>query len=208
MSSIDIGMWQAEQYAPVMAAQATSSMADMWFGMALGGAAQSAIGAYFAAESQKYMAKSQALDMQFAKSMADINARAAESEANAIEEAGRRDAGNIAAQYGQAKQSFIAQQGASGVTMEGSNAEVAASLELAKEQDVLTTTANATRAAASRRAEGVDYQNRGRMAGVSAENLRGTASSIRPAAQAGATLLGSASQVAPHWLYRNRRSRY
>lgn len=179
--------------------------ADFSFTLGAGAAAQSAIGAYYAAESQKYVSKSQALDMDFARTMSNINARSAEQEANAILDAGQREAGRVAGEYEQAKQGFVAQQGASGLTMEGSNAEVAASIELAKQQDVDTISANSIRAAAARRAEATDQRNRGRIAGVSAQNLRGTADSISPAAQAGATLLGQASVVAPQWLYRRGR---
>ncbi len=66
--------------------------------------------------------------------------------------------------------------------------------------------ANAVRAANTARMRAVDYQNQGRMAGVSAKNARATAKAISPWATAGSSLVGSAGTVARQWAVDERSS--
>lgn len=164
-----------------------------------------ALGNYYSTKSQQHELKSRALDAEFAASMANLNARAAEDDAQAEIEAGQDEKARLTAQYGQAKSDARASAAARGVGG-ASVAEQLASIELAKEVDSLTITRNSVRAANRRRAEAVNYRNQGALGRVSANNLRGTAGSLSPYANAGAGLLSGAGQLASNWAPRYRSS--
>lgn len=169
----------------------------------LGGSLMSAVGGYYAAESQKSQLKSQALSLEHEASMSRLNARMAENDAQAIEEAGREEAGQVALRYAQEKGAYRASVGASGIVAGfGSTAEVAASIDLAAEVDALTINRNAVRAAGARRVAATDLRNRGAMAEISAGNVRATAGSIRPRAALAGSLLSSSGMLASQWTRR------
>jgi hypothetical protein len=165
-----------------------------------------AVGSYYAVKSQKEELRSRALDAEFAAGVANINARAAEQDAQAELEAGRDEQARVTAQYGQTRADAIAAAAARGV--EGASVqEQLASIELAKQTDSLTITRNSVRAANRRRAEAVNERNAGLLGRVSARNIRGSASSLNPALAAGSSLLAGASGIASQWTPRYR-SRY
>lgn len=207
MTGFGFGIPQAK-VPPAAAPSSTMATGDFLstFGTFLGfaGMVNAAIGAYAEAESAKYQARSQAMDLELQASMSQINARAAEQDANAILDAARKESGALSAEYGQIREQNLLTQATSGVTGEGSAAEVQASIELARQQDTMQIDANAVRAAAARRAEATNQRNAALMGGVSARNLRGTAASISPAMAATTSILGSATLVAPRWIYRGR----
>lgn len=171
----------------------------------LAGMAQAAIGAFAQAENQQHIAKSQALSLEFERSMSAINARNAEIEADSIMEAGEQEIANVTAQYGQAKAANKASTAAAGIKGTGSAAETQASIEYAKRVDAYTINVNRVRQAEAAKMRGVDASNRGLVAGVSAQNLRGYANSIQPGVAAVGSLIGSAGQVANYWAYTRRR---
>lgn len=149
--------------------------------LGIGGAAMSAIGAFYQAHAARYQTKAQALDLEFQGTIADINARAAEREAHEIQRAGQREAGRSSLRFGQLRGEVTARQGASGTTIGvGSNQQVLDSIDFAKELDSFIITTNALRAAQARRAGAVGLRNQGTLARVSAGNLRRSARSIRP----------------------------
>lgn len=195
--------------------------------MQIAGMATSAIGSYYGAKIQqsqlraqsdtlRYQSQSQAMSLQFQKDMATLNADLAESDAQQILLAGEREAGKISRAYGRAKSSNRASMAARGVQLgEGSTAEVDASIELAKQVDMLTINANRTRAAAAARMQRTNYMNQALMSGVSASNvatmgeisasnLASSASSISPFGQAFSSLLGNAGAVANTWYRDNQ----
>lgn len=177
--------------------------------LAISGVVQSAIGSYYTARAQQYELKSQASSLEFQQSMAAQNRRAAENDAQAELQAGQHEAALTGLRYGQVKAGARATQGARGVEAGfGSAAEELASIELAKEVDMFTINANATRAANAHRMRAVGFENQGRMAGVSAANARSAAGRISPGVSAGTSLLGNAGGVAREWAWWNRGSKW
>lgn len=153
------------------------------------GGIQSAFGSYFSTQSTKSSLKFQA-------DMAEINARMAEDAAQSIMLAGEREAGMVSAKYGQAKASAKVSQASRGIQGGvGSAAEEIASIDLAKETDMLTINANTVRQAWAARTQATN-------ATTQALISRGTASGLSPFVGAYSTLLSSASGVANSW-YQN-----
>lgn len=160
------------------------------------GALSGAVGSFFAAQSAKDDAKSQAIDQDHAGKMSDINARIAQADAAAILEAGREEADLASLEYAQASATERTQQATSGfVGGQGSGAEVLASIELAKRIELRTINKNTVRAATQRRLQGIDESNRGTAARASAQNLRRAAGAIQPGAAAATSLLNSGSSL-------------
>lgn len=169
--------------------------------MAVAGVAMSAIGSYYSAVSQRYAARSQALDLEFQGTMADLNARAAELEAQGLLEAGQLEKARVTQQYGALGSAVRVRQAAAGLQAGvGSAAEVQVSIEAAKEIDALTIERNAVRAAGVSRMRAVDFRNRALLARTSARSVRQMAGTISPGLAAFTSLLGGAGQVAPMFL--------
>lgn len=161
------------------------------------GAGMNAIGSFYAAKSQKYSLRSQAMESDFAQGMANMSARAAESQSQSILAAAQQQKGRYTLQAGATKAAAKSSLAARGIQAGvGSAAEEVASIDLAKEMDLLTIDQNVAQAVAGARMQRVNYQNQAMMAGVSASNIRATAKGIRPWMSAATSLLGSSSQVA------------
>jgi hypothetical protein len=71
--------------------------------LAIAGMASSAIGAYYSAKTQQYQLNSQALTMDFQKSMSELNAKNAEFTAQTILESGQRQIGAATMRAGNVK---------------------------------------------------------------------------------------------------------
>lgn len=182
-----------------------SALAGIGLATSIAGAVSSTIGSYYDALSKKRGLQSQALNEEFAASIADINARAAESDANAILQAGRTSIGQMGLRYAQERASQRASAAGRGVALdEGSTAELGATLEYARESDAYTMSANAIRAANAQRARGVGLRNQAMLGRVSASNMRRMASSIRPWVSAATSFIGGASTVSRDWLQSQR----
>lgn len=152
----------------------------------VGGLAQSVFGNYFSAKAQQSQLRAQAM-------VADTNARLAELGAQSALAQGNQQAAAASAKYGQVKSAQRAAMAANGIDLGvGSAAEVQASTDLAKEQDMNTIAANATRSAWGYREQATDYTNQAAMA-------RAGAASINPSQAAFSTLLSGAGKVASHW---------
>jgi hypothetical protein len=185
----------------------TKDVADFGMALSIGGYLNQAVGAYYSAKAQQYALKSQALDLEFQQTMAAINARSAELDAQLELEAGRRDVGRVGLQYGQVKGAERARQAAGGTQAGvGSAAEVQASIETAKELDQITISANAVRAANAARTRATGYESVARMAGVNAANARTAGRNIQPWAGFGSSLLAGAGGVAREWVANERQS--
>jgi hypothetical protein len=193
----------------------------------IAGMASQAIGSYYNAKIQqsqlraqsdtlRYQSRSQSMSLQFQKDMATLNAELSEADAQQILLSGEREAGKVSRAYGRAKSSNRASMAARGVQLgEGSTAEVDASIELAKQVDMLTINANRVRAAEAARMQRINYANQAMMSGVSASNvatmgelsaanLASSADSISPFGQAFSSLLGNAGNVANTWYRDNQ----
>lgn len=168
--------------------------------MMAAGAVNSAIGAYYAAESAKYQLKSQSLTMQYQKDIADINMGIAEQNAQQALLAGQRQAGTLSMQYGQKKSSARASMAARGVTLgQGSAQEIIATTDLMKETDMLTINANAVRAAESARMQKASYAGESLMSGTASSIYAGQAGTINSGANAVSSIVSSGSSVASSW---------
>lgn len=173
--------------------------------LAIAGAVQGAIGTYYQAQTQKYQLESQKLSMEYQSSISQINARQAEFQANNILLAGERAIGQLTLKYGKALGSSRASMASRGVVLnEGSAAELEASHELTKQNDILTINANSVRQAEEARIRGVNYANQGAMQAVSANNLGISASSISPFTAASTSLLGGATSIAGSFVTNKR----
>lgn len=168
------------------------------------GAILQMVSSYYQAAAQKGALRSAAMSAEFDASIASINARAAEREANSIMLAGQQQQAIVSARYGQQRGSFIAQTGARGVRQTGSAAEIRASIQAAKELDLLALRQGTAAAAESSRSRAVDQQNRALLARTSAGNIRRTAGSIKPWESVLSSLVGSSGTLAQSWRYQER----
>jgi hypothetical protein len=78
-------------------------------------------------------------------------------------------------------------------------------MELAKMEDLATLRQNVASAASRAQAGAVDQRNRSLLAGVSAQNLRRTAGTIKPWENVLTSLVGSSGSLAQSWRYQERR---
>lgn len=161
-------------------------MADAAMALQIGGVASQTFGSYFGAATQKANLYGQA-------NTADANARMAELGAQDELARGQHQIGKLSLQAGQIKSSQRAAMAANGVDLGvGNAAEVQASGDLIKEQDIQTAQLNAIKSAWGYRAQKANYENE-------AFAARASAKGISPLLQAGTTLIGGASQVASNW---------
>ena len=168
------------------------------FGMTMqvGGMITQSIGAYYAAKMAQHEARSKASSMRFKAEMAGINASIARDNAASIRAAGHHAKATVTMRAGMEMAKNLARQGARGITIGvGSAAETMASEELIKDIDAFTIDSNAMRQAQAQEMQEVNIRNQGLLAGVSAQNLEGMASSISPSGSAFTSLIGGASRV-------------
>lgn len=164
--------------------------------LSIGGAVTSAIGSYYAAESQKMQLKSQASAADFASRMAEMNARRAELDAQNILAAGQKEIAMRTQQMTQAQATVTASTAGRGIVGGvGSAAEVQQSMELAKKVDTLTIRSNTLRQAQAARTAAVNERNQALLGRVSAQNLRASAGTIKPWVGASGQLMGASGQL-------------
>jgi len=164
--------------------------------MQVGGMITQSIGAYYEAKMAQHEARSKASSMRFKAEMAGINASIARDNAVSIRAAGHHAKATVTMRAGMEMAKNLARQGARGITMGvGSAAETMASEELIKDIDAFTIDSNAMRQAQAQEMQEVNIRNQGLLAGVSAQNLEGTASSISPGTSSAISLIGGASRV-------------
>ena len=169
------------------------------------GAVNSAIGAYYSAESQKNQLKMQAQNQRFQADMARINARGAAFNAAQITQAGQQQSGQYTMRAGQARAGAVASMAGRGIRGGvGSAGEVLGSMDLIKEIDRLTINANTVRQAEAARTQATNYATQATMSQLSAQNLSSTAGTIYPGLSVSTSLLGSAADIGTTWA-RNRR---
>lgn len=176
---------------------------------AAAGLVTAAIGAYASSNAQKHQLRSQASSLDYQQQMSQLNARAAENDAQEILRAGNQQIGLVGMRYAQEKASIRASTAGRGVVLgEGNAAEVQASISLARDIDIMTLRTQTVREATNARLRGVNARAQGAAAGASAANMRATASSINPALQAHTTLIGGIPAAANYFApYDSRRRR-
>ena len=173
--------------------------------MAIFGAANSAIGTFYQAKSAQNQLKSQALNQQFQSEMSAINAKSAEFGAQQSLLSSERQIGRYTMAAGQAKSSAKASMAARGIQGGvGSAAEVVGSMDLIKEIDRMTMSANSVRQAEAIRNQAMNYRNQSVMSGLSADNLNTTAGTISPGFGMSTSLLTSAADIGQNWARNNR----
>lgn len=150
------------------------------------GAASSAVGAYYGAQSQK-----QSLELQ--GNLADINARMSESTAQQTLLTGQREEQKSRIATANLKSTQRASLAANGVDLgEGSAAQILTSTDVLGEIDANTVQANAVRSAWGYRTQAVNQSNQTLLS-------RASADAINPGQSAVTSLLGSAGSVASSW---------
>lgn len=169
------------------------------------GAIQSAVGSYYQAKAAQYQFKSQALTMDFQKSMSEINARQAEFMAQQIIDVSGKEISMLKMRAGKIKGAARASMAARGIKLGvGSTAEVIATSDLVAEMDALTIYANAIKSSEAARTQSVNYMNQAMMQNVSAQNLRATADSISPLSAAMTSFSSSANTLTTSWFLKNK----
>lgn len=167
------------------------TMATASMGAQGAGAAMSAVGSYFGARSQQVALRG-AADIQ------DINAGQTELSAQQELARGNAQVAQVTRRAGQIKGSQRAAMAKNGVDLgDGNAAEVLASTDIMKEEDVNTITANAVRAAWGERMVATNQKN-------DAAAKRAGANSISPGMAAFTSLIGSSSQIASSWYSMNK----
>ena len=160
------------------------------------GVVGSVIGAYSAAQTEKYKTKSLALSLQHKKDMALFNQRMKESQAQHIGRAYNKKIMMLGLKQGAAKSAgvvSIASRG--GVRGVGSNRDVMVSNDILAEIDKNTMNSNKVRAVENKRLEGVGLGIQGSMYGMSASNMFSTASQINPFMNMTSSLLTGTSSL-------------
>ncbi len=185
------------------------SLGAMGLFMSAAGGVSSAVGNYFGAQAMQYQAKSQAVNMQYQSTLATINARQSEYQAESDIHAGQSRIANYTMQAGQQTASTSAAMAARGIRAGiGSSADVTASQNLVKDLNVYNINSNAVQMAAASRVQGTNYSNQANMDRVSAANAMRTANSISPGLAMTGSLLTNASTVANQWNTNQRMMMY
>ena len=154
------------------------------------------IGDYSKANTERYRAKSAALNFEHQRDMAQLNKRMLESQAQHIGRAYNKQIAIRTMKAGRDISSTKASFAARGIQMGvGSTANVFASAELLKEIDRLTMNTNKVKAMNTKRAQAVNMGIRGDMLGMSADNLFSTASTISPFMNMTSTFLTGAGSI-------------
>lgn len=144
------------------------------------------MGSYYSATSQKSSLNLQA-------SLADINARTAESTAQSALLAGERQEQNVRLKTAQLKSKQSVALAANGVDLgAGSAVRTLTDTDTMGDIDANTVKANAVRAAWGYRSQATNYEN-------SAIQARSAAGAVSPMMAGATSLLGGATQVASSW---------
>ena len=154
------------------------------------------IGDYSKANTERYRAKSTALNYEHQRDMAQLNKRMLESQAQHIGRAYNKQFAIRTMKAGRDISSTKASFAARGIQMGvGSTANVFASAEILKEIDRLTMNTNKVKAMNTKRAQAVNMGIRSEMYGMSADNLFSTASTISPFMNMTSTFLTGAGSI-------------
>tara|TARA_Y100001938_G_scaffold63820_1_gene88794 strand:+ start:2383 stop:2964 length:582 start_codon:yes stop_codon:yes gene_type:complete len=156
----------------------------------------SVIGAYSAAQTEKYKTKSLALSLQHKKDMSLFNQRMKESQAQHISRAFNTKQMMLGLKQGAAKSAgvvSIASRG--GVRGVGSNLNVMVGNDILAAIDRNTMNSNKVRAVENKRLEGVGLGIQGSMYGMSASNMFSTASQINPFMNMTSSLLTGTANI-------------
>lgn len=157
----------------------------------------STLGAYYQADALKGRSKSMALAAEFQETLANINARAAEFDAQQLISDSQRAAGRSDLQYRAFAAAARTRQAAAGIQAGvGSAGEVQASIELSRQTDRVSITQNGLRAASAARLRGVGSLNAATAAAASAANFRIGGRSISPVLAGFSSLLQGSGSVA------------
>lgn len=187
---------------PSMANTARTGMAARNTGLMMSvlGGINSAIGSFYAAQTQQYQERSQASSLTFQSDMASLNASRAETTAQSIQEAGKNQIASYTTAAGEQKAGATASMAARGIALGvGSAADVSASQDVQKSLNMLAINSNTTRQAWAARQQGTNYSNQALIDRTSAVNFNRSASSISPMGSAMNSLLRSATKVAGNW---------
>ena len=189
------GQSQSSSGAPPMpAGGGTASMFGM--GLAMAGAAMSAIGSYYDAVAKQGELQSQELAAEFQASMSVLNQRSAEREAARVEADGQQEMARMTLAAGAEKSAARAELSARGVeTTEGSAAELLASMDWAKDVDKHTVTMNTFRAARASRERAVAFANERDAYALAARNASRSRRTINPLMAGIGSLIGSAGPI-------------
>lgn len=168
-----------------------ATAADFGWGMQVGGAVSSALGAYASVQGQKSSLKARSI-------LADINATTAERAAQSAQLAGQHEEQRSMLATANLKSTQQASFAANGVDLgEGSAARTLTSTDIMGAIDKNTIAANAVRQAWGYRTQAVNSSNEATMD-------RSAAAGMSPVMGAATSLMGSAGGVASNWYQLNK----
>lgn len=177
-------------------------------GLSIGGALSSAISAYYSVKSQKIQAESQASYLEFKQSMSQIEARSVERYAMDLFRRGQQLKALASLKMAQEKATIKARQGASGVRVGvGSNAEILASEDFAKDLDLAMIDSNTLRQVQSARNQKLNVEMAGESYSLNASNIRDAASAASPSIAAFTSFLNSSGNMIDNEISRQGKSR-
>ena len=172
--------------------------------MSVGSVFSGMVGSYFESKFQKNKLKSQALQFEHQQTMAKINAKSIESQAQHIARQYDKQLFIKSIQQGQQRGKRRASTAARGGAMGyGSSRDIAISQEILNEVDRLTINVNKVKAVGNMRTQAVDAKIRSDMLGVSAGNMFASANAVSPFLNMSSTLLTGAGGVATKFASRH-----
>jgi hypothetical protein len=177
--------------------------------MMAGGTAMQAISAFYAAKSQKRMLRMKAKELEFQQTMAEMNARRSEQEAESILRAGQAQAMQQTMQAGQVRASQKAGLAAKGIEAGlGTMMDILKSTDVIKDIDLTTINDNSARAAAAARLRTSDIRIQGTLLGAQSKMAMAAAGAVSPVAGVMTSLLSGGGQAATLYAQEQRAARY
>ena len=160
------------------------------------GALSGGLGAFYAADAERYKTKSLALSLKHKKDMTLFNMRMKESQAQHLSRVFNKRFQILGLKQGAAKSKAKTSFAARGIQLGfGSTKDAFVSSEILAELDKITMNANKVRAIQNKRLEGVGLGIQADMYGLSASNAFATASNINPIMNMTSGLLTGATNV-------------
>lgn len=184
---------------------APTNYSGFGYALAVAGAASSAVGSYFSVLGERNKLRSAALSAEFEGSVAAIDARQAESDAQLAGIAGQEAIGRVTLLAGEQRAAARAGAAGRGVAVgSASAAEVQASIDLGAAIDSYTIRRNTAREVANARTQATNLRGRAVLARASARSLRAYEGALSPFTSVAASLLSSGAQIGSTWLLGRR----
>lgn len=164
--------------------------------MSIGGNVTQAIGNYYAVQQQQAQLESQALSMDFAAQVAELNMNLTEQAVARMGEARQQQLGLLSMQTAERRAAAATSAAGRGVKIDsGSAIEQQSAIELMSQVDAMTLEANFEERISAAERGAATQKSQALLSRVSASNIRSTARSISPEGAYLSTEIGGAARV-------------